>query len=185
MISLELSKGDVAMVLETKRLVLREMVQEDFPDLAEMLQDPEVMYAYEHSFSQEDVQGWLDRQKIRYEKYGFGLWAVVLKSSGQMIGQAGLTMQPYRNQEVLEIGYLLKKEFWHFGYAREAASGCKRYAFQTLGQPKVFSIIKSDNLPSIKVAESIGMKKEDAFMARYYHGDMLHFLFSAENKPEK
>ena len=63
MISLELSKGDVAMVLETKRLVLREMVQEDFPDLAEMLQDPEVMYAYEHSFSQEDVQAWLDRQK--------------------------------------------------------------------------------------------------------------------------
>lgn len=105
------------MILETGRLVLREMEQADFDDLAQMLQDPEVMYAYEHDFSDADVQEWLDRQRMRYAKYGFGLWAMILKETGEMIGQAGLTMQPYRGTEVLEIGYLLKKRFWHNGYA--------------------------------------------------------------------
>ena len=91
---------------------------------------------------------------------------------------AGLTTQPYRNKDVLESGSLLKKEFWHCGYAREAAEGCKRYAFEQLKRDRVSSIIKSDNLASIRVAESIGMRKEDTFLTRYYSGEMLHFLYS-------
>ena len=163
-------------VFETERLAFREMNQDDFLDLAEMLQNPKVMYAYEHDFSNSDVQQWLDRQIGRYRDYGFGLWAVISKTSGVMVGQAGLTMQPYRNKDVLEIGYLLKKEFWHCGYAREAAEGCKRYAFEQLKRDRVSSIIKSDNLASIRVADSIGMRKEDTFLTRYYSGEMLHFV---------
>lgn len=87
-------------------------------------------------------------------------------------------MQPYKNTEVLEIGYLLKKNFWHCGYAKEAALGCKRYAFEHLKKDKVYSVIKADNFSSIKVAESIGMSKEDEFITRYYSGNMLHFLYS-------
>lgn len=166
------------MILETERLLLREMKQSDFKDLAEILQNPEVMYAYEHAFSKNDVQTWLDRQVERYKKYGFSLWAIILKSTNEMIGQAGLTIQPYKDLEVFEIGYLLKREFWHYGYAREAACGCKKYAFEQLKKDKVYSIIKADNLSSIKVAESIGMNKEDEFITQYYNGDMLHFLYS-------
>ena len=166
------------MILETERLILREMRQTDFQDLAEILQNPNVMYAYEHDFSKNDVQVWLDRQIERYRKYGFGLWTVILKDTYEMIGQAGLTIQPYKNTEVLEIGYLLKKNFWHYGYAKEAARGCKKYAFEYLNRDKVYSIIKADNLASIKVAESIGMSKEDEFITQYYNGDMLHFLYS-------
>ena len=166
------------MILDTERLFLREMKQNDFQDLAEILQNPRVMYAYEHDFSDNDVQAWLDRQIERYKKYGFGLWAVVLKDTNEMIGQAGLTMQPYKNTEVLEIGYLLKEKFWHYGYAREAAIGCKKYAFENLNRAKVYSIIKSDNLASMKIAESIGMIKEDEFITQYYNGEMLHFLYS-------
>lgn len=99
-----------------------------------------------------------------------------------MIGQAGLTMQPYKDTEVLEIGYLLKEKFWHYGYAREAAAGCKKYAFEVLQQDKVCSVIKVDNTFSIRVAESIGMRKEDTFVARYYNGDMLHYLYSVRRK---
>ena len=165
-------------ILETKRLVLREMKQSDFQDLADILQNTEVMYAYEHDFSDTDVQIWLERQMERYRKYGFGLWAIILKSTNEMIGQAGLTMQPYKNTEVLEIGYLLMKNFWHCGYAKEAALGCKRYAFEHLKKDKVYSVIKADNFSSIKVAESIGMSKEDEFITRYYSGNMLHFLYS-------
>ena len=166
------------MILETKRLVLREMRQSDFQDLAEILKNPKVMYAYEHDFSDNDVQIWLNRQIERYKKYGFGLWAIILKETKEMIGQAGLTMQPYKNTEVLEIGYLLKGNFWYYGYAKEAACGCKKYAFEHLKKDKVYSIMKADNLPSIKVAESIGMNKEDEFITQYYNGDMLHFLYS-------
>ena len=167
-------------ILETERLVLREMEQGDFADLAEILQDPEVMYAYEHDFTDADIQAWLDRQRRRYARNGFGLWAVILKETDQMVGQAGLTMQPYQGGEVLEIGYLLKKRFWGRGYAREAAAACKRYAFYTMEKNKVCSIIKTDNLASIRVAESIGMKREAAFIARYYNGDMPHFLYAVE-----
>lgn len=165
------------MILETERLFLREMNQDDYDDLAEILQNPNVMYAYEHDFSNQDVQEWLDRQIARYKKYGFGLWAIILKDTGVMIGQAGLTMQHYKDQEVLEVGYLLKEKFWHLGYASEAAIACKKYAFEQLNQNKVYSIIKSDNYTSMKVAERNGMKKEDEFIAQYYNGDMLHFLY--------
>lgn len=171
------------MILETERLILRQMERSDFHDLAEILKDPEVVYAYEHDFSDQDVWDWLGRQKMRYEKYGFGLWAAVLKSTGEMVGQAGLTMQPCEGIEVLEIGYLLKKKHWHRGYATEAAAGCRDYAFDVLREKKVYSIIKSDNEPSMKVARRIGMEKEREFVTQYYHGDMLHYLFSMQ-RPE-
>ncbi len=151
------------MIFETERLKLRELNMDDFKDLAEILQDKNVVYAYEHDFSDRDVHEWMERQFNRYLKYGFGLWAVELKGSGEMIGQAGLTIQPYNDSEVLEIGYLLKKKFWHKGYATESAMGCKEYAFEVLKADKVYSIIKSDNYPSIRVAMSIGMSKESEF----------------------
>lgn len=64
------------MVFETARLYAREMQQRDFADLAAMLQDPQVMYAYEHTFTESDVQAWLDRQRKRYANTGsgFGAW---------------------------------------------------------------------------------------------------------------
>ena len=78
---------------------------------------------------------------------------------------------------MLEIGYLLKKRFWHMGYAREAAAGCKRYAFEVLDADRVYSNIKTDNAASISVAQSIGMEREKEFTARYYNGDMQHYLY--------
>ncbi len=164
--------------LETARLQLRELTQGDFVDLAQILLDRDVMTAYEHDFSAEEVQNWLDRQLRRYRQDGFGLWAVVLKSSGEMIGQAGLTLQPCEGSRVLEVGYLLKKRFWHQGYAREAAAACKSYAFQVLGRDTVHAIIKADNFASMRVAQAIGMKKEKEFITRYYSGDRLHYLFT-------
>lgn len=168
-------------IVETKRLLLREMDEKDIAGLKLILQNPKVMYAYEHDFTDEDVNAWLNRQIERYRLFGFGLWAIVLKSTGQMIGQAGLTWQPYRQNMVLEIGYLLNEDFWHYGYAREAAEACKKYAFESLNSQKVYSIIKADNVTSIKVAKSIGMEKEDEFIAQYYNGDMLHYLYSIKN----
>ena len=73
-------------ILETKRHLLRTMTPDDFPALCAILQDPEVMYAYEHAFSASEIRAWLDNQYRRYREDGFGLWAVVLASTGKMIG---------------------------------------------------------------------------------------------------
>jgi RimJ/RimL family protein N-acetyltransferase len=109
------------MILETKRLYLRELKQSDFSSLCKILQDQDVMYAYEHAFDDIETQEWLDRQITRYNDYGFGLWAVILKETNEMIGQCGLTMQEFNDRQVIEVGYLFQKAFWHNGYAREAA----------------------------------------------------------------
>lgn len=107
------------------------------------------------------------------------LWAALLKETGKIVSQVGLAMQPCCNDEVLGLGYLLKKKFWHWGYATEAAAACKRYAFVQLDREKVYAIIKVDNRPSMKVVRRLGMEREREFTTRYYHGNMLHYLFSA------
>ncbi len=128
------------MILETDRLYLREMEQSDFDSLCKILKDPKTMYAYEHGFSDEEVQEWLDKQKNRYREDGFGLWAVIEKASNQMIGQCGLTLQNFDGREVLEVGYLFQRAYWHKGFATEAAIACKEYAFGYLQAKEVYSV---------------------------------------------
>lgn len=170
------------MVLETKRLILREIVQEDFPSLCKILQDEDVMYAYEGAFSSDDAQSWLDKQIGRYKEYGFGLWAVILKETGIMIGQCGLTMQDYNSSKVMEVGYLFQKKYWHCGYASEAATACKEYAFDKLNAKEVYSIIRDTNIPSQNVAKRNGMTCIGKFIKHYRGVDMPHFVFSVKRK---
>lgn len=169
------------MILETTRLILREMTQEDFPSLCKMLQDKDVMYAYEHSFSDKEAHEWLDRQITRYSDYGFGLWGVDLKETGEMIGQCGLTMQDCNDSQVLEVGYLFTKAYWHQGFAAESAIACKNYAFNRLNFDKVYSIIRDNNISSQKVALQNGMTKIGELTKHYYGMDMLHFIFMVED----
>lgn len=169
------------MILETKRLALREMTQDDYAGLCRILQDKDVMYAYEHAFDDDEVQAWLYNQQKRYREYGFGLWAVILKETGEMIGQCGLTMQDCNGRQVLEIGYLLQKAYWHHGYCTEAAKACKAYAFETLKAPEVYSIIRDTNTASQNVAKRNGMTVVDRLVKHYYHMDMPHLVFSVKN----
>ena len=169
-------------ILETERLYLRRMTQEDISSLCKILQDPEVMYAYEHAFSDEEVQEWLDRQLGRYEEYGFGLWAVILKETGEMIGQCGITMQDWNDRRVPEIGYLFQKACWHKGYAVEAAAACREYAFGPLDMDEPFSIIRDTNQASIQVAKRNGMSLKGNLVKHYYHCDMPHLVYSVERE---
>lgn len=166
------------MILETERLILREMTQEDFPALCKMLQDAEVMYAYEHAFGDEEAQDWLDNQIRRYREDGFGLWAVVLKENGEMIGQCGLTMQDAGGTQVVEVGYLFQKAFWHRGYAAEAASACRDYAFEKLETGEVYSIIRDTNTASQNVAKRNGLSVRGTIVKHYYGMDMPHLLYT-------
>ena len=167
------------MILETARLNLREIQQTDYSDLAEILQD-ETMLAYEGAFTNEEVQQWLDRQRERYTDDGFGLWAVILKETNKMIGQCGLSMQDANGKQVLEIGYLLNRAYWHKGYASEAAIACKEYAFTKLNADEVFSIIRDTNTASQNVALRNGMVIVEHFVKHYRGVDMPHYLFSVK-----
>ena len=169
------------MILETQRLCLREMAQDDYADLCEILQDKDAMYAYEHAFSDEEAHDWLNRQLARYETYGFGLWAVIDRETGTFLGQAGLTMQDIGDEEVLEIGYLFKRRYWHHGYATEAARALKAYAFSILHAPRVYSIIRDNNIASQNVARRNGMHVVKTIVKHYYNIDMPHFVFCIEN----
>ncbi len=167
------------MILETERLYLREMSQSDFKSLCKILQDQKTMYAYEGAFNDTEVQEWLDKQISRYEKFGFGLWAVILKETDEMIGQCGLSMQPWKDREVLEIGYLFQRQYWHNGYAIEAANACKEYAFEVLDASEVCSIIRDTNTASQNVAIRNGMSVVDSWIKHYRGVDMPHDRYVA------
>lgn len=143
------------------------------------------MYAYEHAFSDEEVEEWFKNQLNRYENYGFGLWAVILKESNEFIGQCGLTMQKidkkiHNSNELLEVGYLLNKNYWHKGFATEAAISCKNYAFDILKEKRVYSIIRDNNISSQNVAIRNGMKIIDSAVKYYHNIYMPHYIFCVE-----
>lgn len=170
-------------MLESERLFFRKLTENDFTALCKILQDDDVMYAYEGKFNDKEVKEWLDRQLWRYEnENGHGLYAVILKEDGELIGQCGLTLQDYKEKRVLEIGYLFQKKYWHKGYATEAAKAWKRYAFEVLGEKEVYSIIRDTNIASQKVAERNGMIKADTFVKHYRGVDMPHYLYTAKNE---
>lgn len=166
-------------ILTTKRLILRELTPGDYDALCVMLRDKDVMYAYEHAFSAEEAREWLNRQLDRYKTDGFGLWAVILRENGRLIGQCGITKQDVGGKTVREVGYIFDKNFWHRGYAAEAAAACKNYAFDVLGESEVYSIIRFGNEASVKVALANGMKPVGQIIKHYYGMDMPHIVYIA------
>ena len=146
------------MILETERLILREMDQNDFNSLYAVLADSDIMEHYPYTFDEARVRNWIVRNMDRYQKDGFGLWAVVLKESGELIGDCGITLQPIHGQWLPEIGYHIRKDHQRRGYASEAAAACIRCAFENYAFPAVYSYMKYTNIPSQRTALKSGMK---------------------------
>lgn len=170
-------------IAETGRLQIRELVDADLSGLCRALQDEEVTYAYERVFTEKEIGFWLKQQIRCYETEGFGMWAVVLKETGDMIGHAGISMQFWGNEALPEIGYMFEKAFWHQGYATEAVIACREYAFGVLGMERVYSVIRSDNVASRAVARRNGMKITGTAY-RSINGRMVtHYMYSVK-KPK-
>lgn len=168
-------------LLETKRLLLRELKQNDFNALLSFLNDPQTMYAYEHGFSKKEVQALLEKQIHSYAVNNFGLWAAILKETETCIGLCGITLQAYKEKQVPELGYIFQKGYWHQGYAAESALACKEYAFENLELPQLYAIIRDSNLPSQKLAERLGMHKIDTIIKHYYGFSMPHYVYTLKN----
>ena len=93
------------MELTTDRLFLREMTPEDFDALYAVLADSDIMQHYPYTYDEARVRNWIGKNMERYRVFGFGLWAVCLKATGEMIGDCGLTMQNINGAIMPEIGY--------------------------------------------------------------------------------
>ena len=147
------------MVIETDRLILREYTLEDFNDLYELLSDPITMSHYPKPYDKEGTLRWINWCIDSYLKYGFGLWAIELKTGNVFIGDCGISMQNIDGEILPEIGYHINKKYWREGYAKEAANAVKKWGFANTNYNTLYSYMTKDNIASYKTAEAIGMKK--------------------------
>ncbi len=144
-------------ILETSRLRLRELVPDDLDFVATMLAHPDVTRYYEKRYTRDDAREWLERQLARYRRDGHGLWHLELLDGPTPVGQVGLTLQDVDGQWQPELGWLLHRPFWGFGYATEAAAAARDAAFTRWRYPRIISLIHPENLPSQRVAQRLGM----------------------------
>ncbi len=165
-------------ILETSRLYLREIQTDDYESIGTILQDADVMHAWEHAFSDEEVAQWIDENIMRYDRDGYGYWAVIDKTSDSLIGVTGLISEQADNENHVGIGYIYKKARWGHGYAFEAASACIDYAFSVLHLREITAQIRPENIASRKVAERLGMSMKKQFIRHYKNKDMLHLLYT-------
>ncbi|HEY2171970.1 MAG TPA: GNAT family N-acetyltransferase [Candidatus Angelobacter sp.] len=156
------------LVLETIRLRLREFVPQDADALATVLGDLVAMQYYPAAFDRKGVEEWIERNRERYQRNGYGLWAMLLKDSGELIGDCGCFLRDIEGRDDVEIGYHVRRDLWGRGYATEAAQACMQYAFTILGFDRVISLIRPENLQSIRVAEKNVMTCEKIIFWRGY-----------------
>ena len=169
-------------VTETERLLIRRITHKDMDALLAIMGKPEVMYAWEHGFTKKDVRKWINRQLTRYRKDGFGYFAVILKESGALIGQAGLMNSTINGNEAVELGYILDNAYWHNGYGTEAARTCLEYAFEELGLKTVCCSIRPENVASIRVAERLGMTLCGSHTVIYNEKEMPHLIYELKTE---
>lgn len=149
-------------IIETERLILRELTDGDYESLYAVLADSDIMRHYPYTFDEKRVRGWIEKNVERYRVFGFGLWAVTLKT-GEMIGDCGITMQQINGRIKPEIGYHIRKDCQRKGYAHEAASACRDWAFQNTPFNVLHSYMLYDNVGSYSTAASIGMRQIDDY----------------------
>jgi [ribosomal protein S5]-alanine N-acetyltransferase len=155
-------------ILETARLRLREFVPQDAEALLAVLGDPVAMQYYPAAFDRKGVEEWIERNRERYQSNGYGLWAMILKNSGELIGDCGCFLRDVDGRDDIEIGYHVRRDLWGNGYATEAAAAYMHYAFTKLGVDRVISLIRPENVQSIRVAEKNGMTCEKIIFWRGY-----------------
>jgi RimJ/RimL family protein N-acetyltransferase len=144
-------------VLQYDRLTLRAPSIEDWDAYALMLADPEVMrYLANDGKPLPPHAAWraFAEHLGHWQLRGFGMFSVIERASGDFVGRVG-PWQP-EGWPDFEIGWTLRSDFWHRGYATEAARACLADAFTRLNRVRIISLITPENLRSIRVAERLG-----------------------------
>lgn len=167
--------------METERLRLRRLTAADMDALRPILQDIEVMYAWEHAFSDEEVQAWLVENLRRYGADGYSYLAVLERDSGTLLGLSGLLTEHIGDTARLGIGWIFGKDSWGKGLAYEAAKALLGYAFES-GATDVVATIRPENHASRKLAERLGMSQNGSFIKVYHGKQMEHFIYTIDRK---
>ena len=169
------------MILETERLILREMTMSDSEDMLRLYSDPEVQkYTGEDIItSTEGIHRKIAEKMDDYAKYGYGRWITVLKEGNQFVGWAGLAYLPEFDET--DVGYRFLTEFWGRGLATEASRAILAYAFEQLGLERIIAIAMKENKASIRVMEKIGMQFDK--YAPYEPGSEDVAFYKIEKRP--
>jgi RimJ/RimL family protein N-acetyltransferase len=148
-------------LIETESLSLREFSTDDTDFIIELLNDPDFIrnIADRGVRTTADACAYIENRLIAsYHKFGFGLYRVTLKASGEPIGMCGLVKRD--GLEDVDIGFAFLPAFRGKGYAYEAAAAVMEYARDTLGLTRIVGITLPDNHGSIRVLEKLGMRFE-------------------------
>ena len=148
----------VRVIIETDRLILREYSQSDFRSLRDIICDAETMKYYPKPYDERGVQRWLDWCIGSYRDRGFGLWAIELKSTGEFIGDCGISLQSIDGETLPEIGYHINKRFWRRGFAKEAARAVRTWCFENTDFDCIYSYMNKYNEASAATARANGMR---------------------------
>lgn len=145
-------------IIETERLLLREITLDDKEALFRLHSDPLVQKFTGESVvkSMEEMEKAIEKRIIGYREYGYGRWATILKSGEQFVGWAGLAYLPEFDE--IDLGYRFLAEFWGSGLATEASRAILDYGFDVLELKKIVAIALKENKASIRVMEKVGMK---------------------------
>ena len=151
------------------------MRPEDAADLLGIFGDPKVMAAFGVApFDHGQMEAWLQRNLEHQARHGYGLFAVILKANGLLIGDCGLERTEVAGQPETELGYDLRSDHWGRGLATEAATAVRDYAFATLDLPRLVSLIRQGNLASRRVAEKVGMRLDRELT----FGELRYWLYA-------
>ena len=169
------------LILETERLILREFEPGDAEALFSFASVPEVMRYIADGKAWADINRahtWIERVRASYRERGYGIWAVIEKSSGELIGSCGVSCLQATSE--IDLGYVFAQDRWGRGYATEAASAALRYAFEVLGFPEVTANVIQVHAPSRRVLEKIGFEYRGL---RRYEGDEEDSAFYVAQNP--
>lgn len=146
-------------ILETERLLLRQFCPADIDAYAAMLADPEVVAYVGSGKTLSRSQAWKNMAMMigHWSLRGYGLWAVEEKQTQTLIGRVGLYYP--EGWPGLEVGWMLVRSHWGYGYALESAKAAVNMAFSQLQCPKLISLIHPENVRSQRVAQRLGSQK--------------------------
>ncbi|MCP3940323.1 MAG: GNAT family N-acetyltransferase [Desulfobacteraceae bacterium] len=152
--------SDIRKQIYTKRLKLRLFTKNDIDIIFKLNSIPEVIkYAEKKPVEtlDEAYKSLKEGQLADYKKYGYGRFAVELKSTKKVIGFCGIKFLPEYNLN--DIGYRFLPEYWGKGFATESAKECIDFAKNDLKLPEIIALIEQSHQSSIRIAEKLGMKK--------------------------
>lgn len=169
-------------IFESENLYFREITHSDFDSLAKILKDEEIMYAWEHGFSDDEVENWIDKNIMRYGRDGFSYYIAIEKKSENIVGMIGPLIEEIEDKKLVGVAWILDKEHWGKGYAVEGGRVAIKQAFDTTDTESVIAQIRPNNIASIRTAEKLGMTSVDSYIKIYNGKEMEHIIYEIKRE---